>query len=122
MSKCFYLNIHDPKTNIYRITLYDNLQKNRNNRMTVESVSPKEKFSQETNIKKYLLKINLISKNQKINFLNSITIPVSIPLSKEKLLKKNNIKNIEFIGGGFFNQRNQEQTIIDAYELAKKKI
>ena len=121
MSKCFYLNIHDPKTNIYRITLYDNLQKNRNNRMTVESVSPKEKFSQETNIKKYLLKINLISKNQKINFLNSITITVGIPLRKEKLLKKNNIKNIEFIGGGFFNQRNQEKTIIDAYDLTKKK-
>ena len=119
-SKCFYLNIHDPKTNLYRITLYNNLQKNQKLiRATLESISPKNKFHKPEFLKRYLIKIGLISNKQKIKFINSVIIPINISLKNKKFLQKTKIRNIKFLGGGFFNQKNQEQSLTDAYKLAK---
>jgi protoporphyrinogen oxidase len=120
-SNCYYINIHDPKTNIYRITLYRNLQKNdKKNRMTIEHVSPKYKNINHSYIKRYLVKIGLISGNQKIDILNQVTIPMNLPLKQIETSKDDYIKNLKFIGGGFFNQISQEHTITNVYNLARQ--
>lgn len=120
-SDCYYINIHDPRTNIYRITLYRNLQKNnKNNRMTIEHVSPKNMNINLSYIKRYLIKTGLISENQKIDILNQVTIPINLPSKHLETSKDNNIKNLKFIGGGFFNQISQEQTIINVYNLTRQ--
>ena len=120
-SDCYYINIHDPRTNIYRITLYRNLQKNnKNNRMTIEHVSPKNMNINLSYIKRYLIKTGLISENQKIDILNQVTIPINLPSKQLETSKNNNIKNLKFIGGGFFNQISQERTIINVYNLTRQ--
>lgn len=118
---CHYINIHDPKTNLYRITFYNNIQNSNffNSRCTLEIVNSFNKKINFQIIEKYLKKTKIIDQSHKLNFLNEFTIPINLP-NKRSQNKKIKIKNLLNFSSNLFEQKNQEQNLINMYNLLIK--
>jgi len=117
-SNCYYLNIHNDKNNIHRITIYKNLQSNSNNRITVETIKPNKVVTNDVIIKKFLKKINLINKNQNIKILGKNSVKINI-LKKSKS-KVKYPKNLIINDLNFKDASSQEQKIEKLYYNIKK--
>ena len=119
-TKCYYINVHHPKMNLYRVTLYKNIQKLGTNRATLEFLSKEKKYLSIDSILTDLKKINLIKKNDNIKICNQFSIKMKIPEIIKTKQRKIKIKNISFLKSGLFDIKNQEQKLIDLYANIKK--
>ena len=103
--KVFYSYNYEKNIPIYRITYYDNFQKKNNHknkfRMTVEVITPKKKdlVKLDGQIKDSLSKMNILTKKNKINLVDSYDIPYAFEKNlNEKNPAFNKIKNLNLFG------------------------
>lgn len=115
-----YINIHNPASNFYRMTFYDNIQKKRcNKRLTIEIIRPKRHASSRKYIEKELKKFGIIKNNEDINIISQTTIPLKIPKIQNKK-RGYNFKNYFHIVSGLFEQKNQEDSLLKAFQISKR--
>ena len=119
-SKCFYLNIFNSSTNAIRLTIYKNFQKRVSNNMTLEFVSKHKKKTRLSTVENLLLKYNIINKNDKIKIINQIPLKLNYYLDHKKFNKFNNFRNFFFSNNNYFEQKNQEENLINIYNSLKE--
>lgn len=118
-TNCYYVNIHDPKTNAYRITFYDNIQNTKNKkeyRATIELVGYKNKKISKNKLYNLLKKTKLIDKRHKINLLSFFKTKLPIYVKKNK---SNKTSNLKIFSNSLFSGVSQENNIIEIYKSIK---
>tara|TARA_A100001011_G_scaffold108460_1_gene115059 strand:+ start:1054 stop:2340 length:1287 start_codon:yes stop_codon:yes gene_type:complete len=116
---CYYINIHDPKTNAYRITFYDNIQDTKTKkkyRATIEFVGYKNKKVSNKIINDLLFKTKLIDRDFKIEVLSFFKTKLPFGIEKNKF---KNVSNLKIINNSLFNGISQEDNIVKIYNSIK---